>query len=104
MNNILSNDEKKTVTKGQWLSDNHIGFAQSLICHQFKGKINGLQQTLLQYKKPLKQRNMVIQIIHINGNHWALITTIDCPEGTVKIYDPLYNLLSIKIIANLIHF
>ena len=39
--------------------------------------------TISNFSKSLLKRDMIIQIIHINDNHW---TTVDCEEGTVKVY------------------
>ena len=104
---ILTNREKKMIEEEQWLSDIHIAFAQSLIKKQFQ-HINGLQNTLYQLKKPLTTRDKVIQIIHVNGSHWAVISTVDCKEGTVKYYDSMVTTSlsskTIQIIANLLRF
>ena len=104
---ILTNREKKMIEEEQWLSDIHIAFAQSLIKKQFQ-HINGLQNTLYQLKNTLTTRDKVIQIIHVNGSHWAVISTVDCKEGTVKYYDSMVTTSlsskTIQIIANLLRF
>ena len=44
-------------------------------------------------------------MIHVCDSHWALVSTIGCPEGVVKLYDSFYTSLSSKtatIIAQLL--
>ena len=33
----------------------------------------------------------MIQVIHSHGDHWILVSTIMCKEGTVKDYDSAYS-------------
>ena len=67
-----------------------------------------LQNTLYQLKKPLPTRDKVIQVIHVNGSHWAVIPTVDCKEGTVEYYDLMVTTSlsskTIQIIVNLLRF
>lgn len=55
----------------------------------------------------LADRDMVLQIVHINSSHWALVTTMGCSEGTIHVYDSLNATISsetINIIDYLFHF
>ena len=76
------------------LSDMHINAAQQLLKKQFRD-INGLQSTLYQLKKPLEKTENAIQILHINKDHWAVITTVGSTQcNQVKYYDSAYSSLS----------
>ena len=59
---VLSCTDKEAIMKGNELNDLHIDMAQN-----------------------------AIQIIHVQGNHWIKISTINCEEGEVGVYDSLYN-------------
>ena len=77
---------------------------QVLIKHQFTS-LNGLVSTEQQLAKPLPDVKKAIQIIHVRDSHWALISTLNCPIGKVKLYDSLYNSISTDtafVIAQLI--
>ena len=87
---VLSYADKETIMNGQELNDLHIHMAQKLLSSQYPN-ISGLQTTLYQYKQPLASSKNAIQIIHVQGNHWITISTINCEEGEVGVYDSLYN-------------
>ena len=78
------------ICSGKELSDLHINASQELLKEQFK-HINGLQSTLFQLKRPLANTSDILQIIHVNGNHWAVVSTIG--STSVCYYD---NGLSLK--------
>lgn len=69
----LLQTDKVAISKGQWLSDNHIMIAQILIKEQFP-HLNGLESTLYQNSKPIVN---ALQVVHVNmwkffvivGNH-----------------------------------
>uniref|UniRef100_A0A1X7VDD2 Ubiquitin-like protease family profile domain-containing protein n=1 Tax=Amphimedon queenslandica TaxID=400682 RepID=A0A1X7VDD2_AMPQE len=76
-NASLTIQDKDVLTKEEWLSDRHITMAQLLVKNKFP-HLNGLRTTLEQ-KKPLDEPNdKILQVIHINNNHWALISTFGC--------------------------
>ncbi len=43
---------------------------------------------------------------HIGTNHWSVVSNIDCPDGTVRLYDTLHTKKlspsTIQIIADLV--
>ena len=39
-------------------------------------------------------RGEFIQIIHVGGNHWCVVSTIGCDAGVVRVYDSLYESVS----------
>ena len=89
----LNQDDKRILANGQWLNDKHISMAQNLIQNQFP-KLNGLMSSLLQLSKPLPNSTNALQVINTGRSHWVLISTIDCLQGEVRLYDPLYTSLS----------
>ena len=105
-NASLTIQDKDFLTKGEWLSDRHVTMAQLLVKSKFP-HLNGLRTTLEQ-KKPLDEPNdKVLQVIHINNNHWALISTFGCQENAVKLYDSLSGSIgfqTIDTVASLFRF
>ena len=89
----LNQDDKRILANGQWLNDKHISMAQSLIQNQFP-KLNGLMSSLLQLNKPVPNSTNALQVINTGRSHWVLISTINCLQGEVRLYDPLYTSLS----------
>ena len=86
----LSMQDKTTIQEGSWLSDMHINFAQSLLKLQFKN-VEGLQDTVYQNKFKFDSTKKIIQILHISGNHWIVISNIRCGNEKMHIYDSLYT-------------
>ena len=74
-------------------SDKHMDFAQALLKHQHSN-LTGLLSTLL---IPSHTAQITIQpalqIVHSRGNHWIVVTTLQCPDKTVKVhvFDSLYT-------------
>ena len=89
---ILYQQDKNILLNGKWLTDKHINFAQLLLQKQFS-HCSGFQSTIYQLQKPLLVLQDMIQIIHINTNHWAVITTIGCEHqnNAIRYYDSLYS-------------
>ena len=72
---------------GEWLTDKHINAARSLLKEQFPLQ-QGLQDTiLLQHGKYDSGINCLVQVIHINGNHWVCVSNKFSPKGTVDVLD-----------------
>ena len=86
--------DTEPIIMGKELSDVEINLAQELLKNQFPD-FNGLQSTLLQEKKTLLTEKSVrnkVQIIHCKGrHHWAVVSTVCCHLGEVKVYDSLFT-------------
>ena len=80
------------IRSGKELSDLRINASQELLQEQFK-HINGLQSILFQLKQPLANTLDILQIIHVNGNHWAVVSTIG--STSICYYNTAYNGLSL---------
>ena len=67
----------------------------------------GLRDTTLQQKStltPMPFRSL--QILHVNGNHWLIISTCGCDNASVYAYDSTYSSVSKDtetILAKLLH-
>ena len=90
---VLTTRDKKSIQEGEMLNDEHVNFAQQLLKAQFSS-LNGLRSTLLQSKKqPLSECSQALQIIHSRGNHWIAASTVSVSDGTVRVYDSVYDTL-----------
>lgn len=81
-----------------WLTDQQIDHAQWLLSKQFPDA-NELHSVLAFARKPLKvQRGDkdLVQILHVDGNHWVTATNIRCEESKIKVFDSLRQKLSKK--------
>ena len=90
---VLTSREKMMLCNGKELSDIHIDASQNLLKLQFYD-INGLQSMLYQNKQPLKKCDNVLQIMFVNNNHWAVLSTL-ANVSAVSYYDSAYNKLSV---------
>lgn len=91
----------------EWLNDNHITCAQILI-KQIYPTIRGLQSTIRQNSGPLaKLYPGSLQVLHVDGNHWALASTISLPNGAdILLYDSLYTSMNHQtklLLSELVH-
>ncbi len=57
------------------------------------GHFIGLQTTLFQYKTPLRHSTNIIQILHVNTNHWAVMSTLEADKRGILVlyYDSIYS-------------
>ena len=82
--NLLSQcaRDRRILLSSGWLNDGIICAAQRLLAEQTKGKVLGLQSTQFCKKpksrfKQIPPRLPFIQVLHINGNHWIMVSNID---------------------------
>jgi hypothetical protein len=103
----LTQDDKKILTSGEWLTDNHIHAAQVLLKQQYP-HISGLHHPILHRTKTydvLKDQEFV-QCVNLGSNHWITISTVGCDAAVINVYDSLNLRLpkSVKtLIADLMH-
>lgn len=76
-------------SKSQWLNDSIINCFQTLLKSQYPN-FQGFQNT--QLRKTLKFETInweqpFIQILHVNGNHWIVVSNIYSEKGCIDIYD-----------------
>ena len=77
-----------------WLNDAIINAAQMLLKQQAGDNYVGFQSTLLgknlKYKL-VEREKPLLQILHVDTNHWVTITTLDCAQDEVRIFDSAGN-------------
>ena len=100
----LTNEDKMTK---EWLNDNHISAAQSLLKQQHPD-VSGLQPSTLQYTQmfDVHSNREFVQCLNLADNHWTTVSTVGCVPGVVNVYDSLNYGLTTSIertIANLVH-
>ena len=91
--NTLKLEQKSLIEDGCRLTDKHIGFASSLISHQFP-RIGGLRTTLLQTRYYCFPSENIQAISCRCREHWIVASnmfTNDC--STVNVYDSLFAAL-----------
>ena len=72
----------------------HIEFAQRLLRSQFTS-IEGLNYTVYQNKFNLDSTKKVLQVLHISGNHWVVVSNLQCDsEQKMYVYHSLYTGIS----------
>ena len=93
----LNSKDKHDIENKELLNDKIIDAAQETMKNQFTNpKINGFQSVL--NKQRAHRFNMVekdmVQILHrgsVISGHWFTISTLNCPEGTVNVFDSMYT-------------
>ena len=92
----LYNKDKQQLLNGKELTDIHINGACALLREQYP-EIGGIQSTLYQqYDRALNQSKHAIQILHVQPNHWAVISTLGCEENIIEYYDSLFTNMSLS--------
>ena len=104
----LTTSDKQLIEEGKKLNNNHINYAQAMLKLAFPN-IEGLQNTLLQDRLKLDVTRSIVQVIHIKGDHWAVLSNISCQDAGnngICIYDSFYNDIddhTAKLINNMTH-
>ena len=52
---------------------------------------DGLQNTLLQQQHKHSTATKMVQILHVCGDHWVVISYLLCPKNEIKLYDTVYS-------------
>lgn len=87
----MSKLEKDILQNGDCLSDLHIAFALKILHCQFP-EVEGLQCPLYQAKLMLRLQHNFVQILHVRGNHWIVVSNIAVKSiDTIDVYDSLYD-------------
>ena len=86
----LSQADKLTILSGGRLNNKHINFTPQIL-KKHSPYLTGLQSTLLLSKSQQMSATTTsryLQIIHTNGNHWIVASTIGC-SPKIQVYDSL---------------
>ena len=86
----LYQEDRVLVERNQRLNDKHINFAQAMFRGQFP-QCDGLQNTLLQGRYKYSTATKMVQILHVRGDHWVVISNLLCPENEIRLYDTVYS-------------
>ena len=99
----LTQRDRSILMNGCKLTDNHIDAAQQLLQAQFN-QIKGLQSPLFQNTRRLQQQRDVLQILHIDKWHWAVISTFgETNPDHVTYYDSMFSFLSLNTQSTIIN-
>ena len=86
----LFTEDKCIIVEQERLNDRHINFAQAVLRAQFPW-CDGLQNSLLQDRLRFSVTSKIVQILHIRGNHWMVISNVYCDGNNVNVYDTVYD-------------
>lgn len=89
----LTTSDKQLIEEGKKLNDYHINYEQAMLKLAFPN-IQGLQNTLFQEKLKLNVTRSIVQVIHIKGDHWVVLSNMSCQDAGnngICIYDSFYN-------------
>ena len=85
-----------TLECNEWLDDVLMNLGQNLLRKQHR-KMDGLQSVLLGQKISfVPQFEEFVQILHVNGNHCIMVSTIGCKPATINVYDSQHGFLSLR--------
>lgn len=85
----LTEEDKRVLVEGEWLTANHISAAHMLLKQAFPSQ-NGLCDTsyLSEKLKWASVPQQFVQIINVGGCHWACLSNRHCSEnGTIELFD-----------------
>ena len=83
-------ENKLMIQNCRKLNDKHVNFAQAVLRAQFC-QCEGLQNTLLHDRLRWSMICKVVQIIHVRGDHWVVISNLFCTENNLRVYDTVFN-------------
>ena len=92
----LRNVDKEVILNGKWLWGTHLTVVQLLLKKRYTD-INGLIDASVFVHKDQTISTGSVQILHVNGNHWITISTMQCSDSNfcdVVVYDSLHFHLS----------
>ena len=88
-----------------WLDDDIIRVFQYQLQLQFP-KVGGLQAPALAQKYAMEPQTIeFVQVLNLGGSHWITVSSIGCPQSSVKVYDSMHCGLSSRtkrVIADLV--
>ena len=90
-NLTLTNEDRRQLLSGEWLTANHISAAHLLLKRAFP-KQNGLCDTSYLSEKFVwpSSNQAFVQIIYVSGNHWACLSNVFCEgENIIDLYDSM---------------
>ena len=86
----LYNGDKEAILRGERLNDIHILFAQTLLKQKFPG-VQGLTCTLTQDRLRFDIDKDIVQVCHVQNNHWIEVSNILSEAKQIDIFDSVYS-------------
>ena len=60
-------------------------------------KVGGLQAPTLAQKYAMEPQTVeFVQVLNLGGSHWITVTSVGCPQSSVKVYDSMHYGLSLR--------
>ena len=89
---VLHESDREIIeTSTGWLNDKIIDASQKLLAQHFP-LTSGLEPpTLEQINGFRAHTDNFIQTLNIGNNHWIVVSTVGCPQGTVNVYDTMHT-------------
>ena len=74
----------------EWLDDDLIAAAQHLLKKRYPA-VEGLQPPAVALTGTMQQQmaSKFVQILHINSNHWIVVSTLQSAPDSINVYDSL---------------
>ena len=88
----LHDSDRQVLSDGKWLYGTHLSAVQFILKEQFP-QVNGLEDTALVLRKDHTILPGSVQVLHVNGNHWLTVSTLDS-SCDITIYDSLHFTLT----------
>ena len=86
---MLSRANKDIILNGEYLSNKHINASKKLLAMKFPA-LTGFKLTF-KLQAIGKWMDNYVQVLHYCGCHWITVSTIDCQEEVVNIYDSMFT-------------
>ena len=78
-------------TNGKWVINNIINGCQQLLSNEYP-HIRGLTNTSLNETLTFTiQKGEFVQVLNVSGCHWITISTLECQQGVVNVYDSILS-------------
>ena len=91
----LSETDKSVIEKMEWLNDNHMYAAQTLL-KNFPHLSGLLATTVVASRKAIPVDGDTVQILNVDNCHWICIAVDRKNPDTVRVYDSMYASLSLS--------
>ena len=96
-------DKEVVLSQRGRLTDKIICVAQMILLQYFPNMASLQPPTLQKVFAFQVHSGEFVQIIHVSNNHWALVSTVGCQSGFVRVYDSLRKTDIVYLIASMVH-
>ena len=81
--------DKNAIADDKRFNHKHISFAQNVLKIQFPN-VAGLKPTILQEKVKLESSKLIVQILHVHGDHWITISNLKYDRSKIIMHNSVY--------------